>query len=42
VEEKPTIFDDVNKKKVEEILYQADKPNIGFMDCIKILEAYNI
>jgi len=42
VEEKPTIFGDVDRKKVEEILYQADKPNVGFMDCIKILEAYKI
>jgi len=41
-EEPPIVFEDVNRVKVREILSKCDVLNLDFIDCMEILEAYNI
>ncbi|BDC36559.1 MAG: CoA-binding protein [Candidatus Methanoliparum thermophilum] len=41
-EENPIVFEDINKEQVKEILSKNDALSLDFIDCMKILEAYNI
>jgi len=41
-EESPIFFGDVNKDAVREVVSKSDVLSLDFIDCMKILEAYNI
>lgn len=41
-EESPLFFGDINKEQVKDILSKSDVLRLDFIDCMNILEAYNI